>query len=247
MAIALACEGLTKRFGGLEAITDLNLVVEEGERRAIIGPNGAGKTTLFKLISGEYPVTSGRIMIFGKNATRLRSYQRTSLGLGRTFQITNLCPTLSVLDNLILAQLGLQKMKYIMFKPVTSFRPLYEQARGMLKQLGMEDRQAEIVRYLSYGDQRQIEIAMALSMRPKVLLLDEPTSGLSPAESQTIRNLIKNLDPQITILIIEHDMDVAFGVARSITVLDAGKVFCEGSKEEIQNDPGVQRIYLGSE
>jgi branched-chain amino acid transport system ATP-binding protein len=247
MAMALECDGLTKRFGGLEAIKDVTLRVEEGERRAIIGPNGAGKTTLFRLISGEFSPTGGRIRLFGKDVTTLKAQERTQLGLGRTFQITSLFPTLTVSDNLLLAQLGLQKSKFSILKPLSLYRNLYLRAEQMLAKMDMADKKDETVKYLSHGDQRQIEIAMALIGNPKVLLLDEPAAGLSPAESKLITKMIKELDSKITILVIEHDMDIAFELSSSITVLNFGKIFAEGVQGEIKKNKGVQEIYLGAE
>jgi branched-chain amino acid transport system ATP-binding protein len=247
MALALECEGLMKRFGGLEAIKDVTLRVEEGERRAIIGPNGAGKTTLFRLISGEFSPTAGRIRLFGKDITKLKAQERTQLGLGRTFQITSLFPTLTVTDNLLLAQLGLQRAKYSILKPLGLYQNLYFSAEQMLDKMGLADKKDETVKYLSHGDQRQIEIAMALIGNPKVLLLDEPAAGLSPAESKLITKMIKELDSKITILVIEHDMDIAFELSSSITVLHFGKIFAEGIQEEIKNNKDVQEIYLGAE
>lgn len=247
MALALECDGLTKRFGGLEAIKDVTLRVEEGERRAIIGPNGAGKTTLFRLISGEFSPTAGRIRLLGRDVTRLKAQERTRLGLGRTFQITSLFPTLTVTDNLILAQLGLRGSKYSMLKPLRLYPDFYRKAEEMLGQMGMADKKDETVKYLSHGDQRQIEIAMALIGNPRVLLLDEPAAGLSPAEAKLITQMIKALNFKITILVIEHDMDIAFELSSAVTVLNFGKIFAEGIQEEIKNNTGVQEIYLGAE
>jgi len=244
---ALKCEVLTKRFGGLEAVSCVNLQVEAGERRAIIGPNGAGKTTLFSLISGLYPVTSGSIQMFGKEITHLSSNRRTFLGLGRTFQITNLFPTLTVVENLVIAAMGLKGMKFSMLRPLSTYRDLYKRADEILESVGMIAKRGEIVRNLSYGEQRQIEISMALISNPRVILLDEPTAGLSPADSAMMTEMIHHLDPQITLLIIEHNMDVALQVARRITVLHQGAVFAEGTPSEIRNMSQVQEIYFGTE
>ena len=244
---ALECENLTKRFGGLEAVAGVNLRVDEGERRAIIGPNGAGKTTLFSLISGLYPVTSGSIRIFGRDITHLPSHRRTHLGLGRTFQITNLFPTLSVIDNLVMAAIGLKGMKFQVVRPISTYRELYERAGEVLESVGMAEKRWEVAKNLSYGEQRQIEISLALISDPGVLLLDEPTAGLSPADSAMMAEMIHKLDARITVLIIEHNMDVALQVASRITVLHLGGVFAEGSPGEIRNNPEVQEIYFGSE
>jgi len=247
VAPALLCEGLTKRFAGLEAVKEVNLRVERGERRAIIGPNGAGKTTLFSLISGLHPVTSGSIRMLGQDVTRLPGYRRTSLGLGRTFQITNLFPTLTVLDNLVIAAMGVRKMKFSMLKPLSTYRKVYEQAAKALERAGMTDRRSRVVKNLSYGEQRQIEISLALVSDPRVLLLDEPTAGVSLADIPVITGMLDQLDPGITVLIIEHNMDVALQVADRITVMHQGSVFAEGSPAEIRNNWGVQEIYFGTE
>jgi len=244
---ALACDNLTKRFGGLEAVKDVTLNVSVGERRAIIGPNGAGKTTFFSLVSGLYPVTAGTIHLLGNDITKLPTHKRTSLGLSRTFQITNLFPTLSVMENLVVATLGLRPMKFSMLKPASRYRDLYARAEEVLESVGMTEKSKEVVKNLSHGEQRQVEISLALVSNPRVLLLDEPTAGLSPAESATMTELIHKLDPQMTILIIEHDMDVALQVAKRITVFHEGRVFEEGDTDAIRGSERVQEIYFGTE
>jgi len=247
VAFALECEGLTKRFGGLEAVKQVDLRVESGERRAIIGPNGAGKTTLFSLISGLYPVTSGKIRIFGKEITHVPSHRRTALGLGRTFQITNLFPTLSVVENLVIAAMGMRGMKFQMVRPLRTYGEIYGKALEELEKAGMAEKRGELVKNLSYGEQRQIEVTLALISKPVVLLLDEPTAGLSPADSAMMAEMIQRLDAGITVLLIEHNMDVALQVAGRITVLHLGGVFAEGSPEEIRRNREVQEIYFGAE
>lgn len=244
---AVECGELTKSFWGVEAVKNITLKVAEGERRAIIGPNGAGKTTLFRLISGEMAATSGQIRLFGRDVTRVAAHKRTALGLGRTFQVTNLFPSLTVMDNLILAQMGLQKSKYSMFKPMGWHKKFYSRGREVLEKMNMLDWEDEFIKNLSHGDQRQVEIGMVLITNPRVLLLDEPTAGLSPAESKIMTKIIKGLDPKITILIIEHDMDVAFEVANYVTVLNFGEIFTEGTREEINRNEGVREIYFGTE
>ncbi len=243
---AVECDGLTRRFGGLEAVSGLSLRVATGERRAILGPNGAGKTTLFRLISGEMPASAGRVRLFGRDITAMPCHRRTRLGLGRTFQITNLFPTLSVFDNLILAALGLQATKFSMLRPLWTYRGQRARAEEALAAVGLADRRDEIVRELSHGEQRQIELALALLGRPRVLLLDEPTAGLSPAESALMTRMIQKLDPAITILLIEHDMDVVFDVVSRITVMHLGRFFAEGTPDEIRHDARVQEIYFGA-
>jgi branched-chain amino acid transport system ATP-binding protein len=245
-AAALECEGVTRRFGGIEAVGALSLSIAAGERRAIIGPNGAGKTTLFRLISGEMPLTAGRIRLFGQDITGTPCHRRTHLGLGRTFQITTLFPTMTVLENLVLAAMGLQRTKFSMVRPLWTYRPLRHRAEQMLEAVGLADKHDVTVRNLSHGEQRQIEIALALLTRPRVLLLDEPTAGLSPAESHLLTRTIQALDPRITILLIEHDMDVVFDIVSRITVLNLGRFFAEGSPAEIRKDTRVQEIYFGA-
>jgi len=236
---------VTKDFGGLRAVDRVSLRVEQGQRRAIIGPNGAGKTTLFHLISGELPVSSGRIVFFGRDITRLPSYRRTALGLGRTYQITTLFPRLSVLENVLLALLGTDGRKYDLRRPVLAHRDLVEAARRLLDLAGLWERRGETARSLSHGEQRQIEVLLALAGRPRLLLLDEPTAGLSPAEARVLTRLVGSLDPTMTVLLIEHDMDVAFEVAEVITVMHLGRVLAEGSPGTIQANGDVQQIYLG--
>lgn len=241
----LVLEDLTKNFGGLTAVDHVNLEIQARERRVIIGPNGAGKTTLFNLISGQFPPSQGRILHFGKDVTRLPIHQRTAMGIARTFQITNLFPNLTVLQNLCLAAQGLEATKYVMYRPISSYPYLSEKAQKILEEVGLWDKRDTLIKNLSHGEQRQIEIAMALIGKPRLLLLDEPTAGLSPAETHSFTDILKKLDPDMTILLIEHDMDVAFEFAENITVLHQGSLIASGKKEEIRANRTVQEIYLG--
>ena len=247
ITLALECDHLTKRFGGLVAVSDINLRIEAGERRAIIGPNGAGKTTFFNLISGELPVSGGKIRIFRNDVTRMPSHRRVGLGLARTFQVTNLFPTMTVMENLLLAAMGLKGMKFSMLRPLGSYRSVHERAEQVLEQVGMTERAGVVVKNLSHGEQRQIEITLAMITEPSLVLLDQPTAGLSPAESAMMTEVVKQFDPKITVLIIEHDMDVAYQVADQITVLHQGCVFAQGSQMEIRRNPKVQEIYFGEQ
>ncbi len=244
---ALTLASVSKAFGGLRALDGVSLEVGAGERRAIIGPNGAGKTTLFNLISGELRPSEGRITLFGRDVTRLPPHRRAALGLGRTYQITNLFPRLTVLDNCLLAAQALSPAKLHLHRALRRYPRLFERARAVLAAVGLAGKEAETVRTLSHGEQRQLEIALALAGAPKLLLLDEPTAGLSPAESHLMTALLRTLDPAITILIIEHDMDVAFALTDRITVLHFGKVVADGVGEAVKADPLVQEIYLGTE
>jgi branched-chain amino acid transport system ATP-binding protein len=245
-AAALSLAGLSKQFGGLRAVDGVSLTVAPGERRAIIGPNGAGKTTLFSLISGEARPTGGRITLFGHDVTRAAPHRRAGLGLARTYQITNLFPRLTALENCLLAVQALSPAKFHVHRALARYPAFYERARRVLDAVGLADKEADAVRNLSHGEQRQLEIALALAGSPRLLLLDEPTAGLSPAESHAMTALLKNLDAAITVLVIEHDMDVAFALTDRITVLHYGKVVADGLAHEVKANALVQEIYLGA-
>jgi branched-chain amino acid transport system ATP-binding protein len=244
--LALRLERVSKAFGGLRAVDAVELAVRPGERRALIGPNGAGKTTLFNLVAGALPVTAGRIELFGRDVTRMPAHRRAALGLTRTFQVSNLFASLSVLENCLLAVQALTAAKFVMHRPLARDAALRARAEETLAAVGLADRAAAIVRNLSHGEQRQLEIGLALAGRPRVLLLDEPTAGLSPAESAAMARLLGRLDPAITVLIIEHDMDIALEVARHVTVLHYGRVIADGTRDAVRADPTVREIYLGA-
>ena len=241
----LALENLTKDFGGLRAVAKITLSIQPGERHVFMGPNGAGKTTLFNLISGEIPATDGRIILFGREVTQLASYQRAALGIARTFQITNLLPNLTVFENLLLACEALSRTKFVMLWPVSRYGHLLERAQHLLNDFGLGELRDQLVKNISYGDQRKVEVALSLATRPRLLLLDEPMAGLSSSETHSMDLLLKKLDPAITVLLIEHDMDVALAFAEKITVLHQGQVLAQGTKDEIRTNPMVQEIYLG--
>jgi branched-chain amino acid transport system ATP-binding protein len=243
---ALRLDGVTKDFGGLRAVDEVALAVRPGERRALIGPNGAGKTTLFNLILGSLPVTSGTVRLFGHDVTRTAAHVRAAQGLARTFQITNLFADLTVLENCLLAVQAQTPTRFAMLRPVGAFSGLHAQARATLLSVGLQDVGDAVVKNLSHGEQRQLEIALALAGRPRVLLLDEPTAGLSPAESRLMAGLLARLDPAITVLMIEHDMDIALELSAHVTVLHYGRVIADGSREAIRADPQVREIYLGA-
>jgi len=245
-ALALRLDRVSRSFGGLLAVDAVSLSVQQGERRAIIGPNGAGKTTLFNLIAGELGVSAGRIQLFDRDVTGLPPHRRAALGLARTFQITNLFPSLSVLENGLLAVQGMMRTKFAMLRPLGRFPQLQERALAALRAVGLEDRALAIVKTLSHGEQRQLEIALALAGEPRVLLLDEPTAGLSPGESRLMADLLQRLDATMTVLIIEHDMDIALELAAHVTVLHDGRVIADGPREAVKTDPLVREIYLGA-
>src|SRR6267378_3184417 len=218
--LALRLERVSKAFGGLRAVDDVALAVRPGERRALIGPNGAGKTTLFNLVAGALPVTAGRIELFGRDVTRMPAH--------------------------LLAVQALTAAKFVMHRPLARDAALRARAEETLAAVGLADRAAATVRNLSHGEQRQLEIGLALAGRPRLLLLDEPTAGLSPAESAAMARLLGRLDPAITVLIIEHDMDIALEVARHVTVLHYGRVIADGTRDAVRADPTVREIYLGA-
>jgi len=244
--LALNLSNVSKAFDGLRALDGVSLAVTAGERRAIIGPNGAGKTTLFSLISGETRAAEGRITLFGRDVTRLPPHRRAALGLARTYQITNLFPRLTALENCLLAVQALTSAKLHLHRALSSYTDHFTRARSVLEAVGLEGKEDEVVRNLSHGEQRQLEIALALAGAPKLLLLDEPTAGLSPAESHMMTALLKKLDPAITLLVIEHDMDVAFELTNRITVLHYGKVIADGLSHEVKVNPLVRETYLGT-
>ena len=238
--------GLCKSFGGLRAVRDVTLKIMPGDRKAIIGPNGAGKTTLFNLITGIFPATSGQVVLFGQDVTRWPSHRRTALGMARTFQITSLFPKLTVLDNVLLAIQGLRRSKFVMWRFLSSYRDFYDRAHGLLERARFLDRKDTEVRYLSHGEQRQLEIILGLASDPKILLLDEPAAGLSSGESSEMIRFLAHLDRNLAILLIEHDMDVVFDVAEHISVLHFGEILETGAAEQIRRSEKVQQVYLGT-
>jgi branched-chain amino acid transport system ATP-binding protein len=244
---ALEVSRLAKRYGGVDAVVDVSLTLGQGERRVLIGPNGAGKTTLFHCIAGAQIATSGSVKLFGADITRLPPYARARAGLARTFQITNLFANLSVTENVLLAVAAAQDIGPAMLRPMRAYRSLYDRAAQLLADWGLAERASRTVRHLSYGEQRQLELALATAGSPKLLLLDEPTAGLSAAETARVVSMIHALPRDITLLMIEHDMDVAFELADRITVLHQGRIVAEGDREAIKADAQVAEIYLGVE
>jgi branched-chain amino acid transport system ATP-binding protein len=245
-AHALAVQGIDKRFGTLQTLHEVSFSVEPGEKRALIGPNGAGKTSLFNIIGGQWRATGGHVRLFGRRIDRYNPHRRARLGISRTFQITNLFLELSVEENLLLALQGLRRGKLNVVVPRTFDRAAQDEAREMLERARLADRRTELVKNLSYGQQRLLEVLVALAARPKVLLLDEPTAGLSPTETETMISRLQELGEGLTMVVIEHDMDVCFRLVDSITVLHHGTVIADGTKDEVRKDRAVQEIYLGA-
>jgi branched-chain amino acid transport system ATP-binding protein len=245
MTAAVEVEEVAKLFGGLRAVDGVSLAVAAGERRALIGPNGAGKTTLFHCVTGTLQPSAGRVKLFGHDVTYLPEHQRTRLGMGRTFQITNVFPDLTLVENLVLSIVGTDRRKWIVHRPVSAFPALRAQALAGLATVGLADRADHSVKLLSYGERRQLELALALNTSPKVLLLDEPCAGLSPSERQRIFQMVRALPRDITVVLIEHDMDVALGLADRVTVMNRGRVMAEGTPDEVQVNPDVRNVYFG--
>jgi branched-chain amino acid transport system ATP-binding protein len=242
---ALRLRGVGRRFGGLHAVRDVDLSVAAGERRAILGPNGAGKTTLFNVISGDLPSTSGTVELFGANVTQLAARQRAKAGLSRTYQKSRLFLGLSVEDNLYLAALGIERGHLRPARLKKRDGELRARAREIAAKVGLGGKLDELVGSLSHGEQRQLEVGMARVPDPKVMLLDEPASGLSRGERVALTELLLQLDPGVTLVLIEHDMDVALAIAQKVTMMHAGRVIVEGTPSEIRANELVHDLYLG--
>lgn len=245
--VALSVEKLKRSFGGLVAVSDVSFKVQEGQRLALLGPNGAGKTTLFQLISGALPSDEGRVRFLDDEITKLPMYRRARLGIGRTFQIINLFPSLTVKDHLRLSAISYLNIRFDMWHDAGRIPKVEEFVKRALKRSHLEEFGDTPVKNLSYGHQRQLEIAMTVSMNPKLLLLDEPAAGLSIPEISIVLKVLEELDRSITIVLIEHDMDLVFEVADEVIVFDHGKLIAQGAPAQIRENPDVKRIYLGGQ
>jgi branched-chain amino acid transport system ATP-binding protein len=242
---ALEITDLQKRFGGLHATRDVSLRIMPGERRLLIGPNGAGKTTLFNQIAGDFLPDSGEIRLFGQDMTRLPTRSRVRLGLGRTYQVLTLFPRDTLQHNVVLSLLGHRKGGWSMLGALAARRDLQDRAEAALVQVGLASALGRPVSETSYGERRRLELAMALAQQPKVLLLDEPLAGLSSDERETVSAVLDAIPRDVTILLIEHDMDVALAFADRITLLNFGQVVLEGTRTEVTSDPRTREVYLG--
>ena len=242
---ALAVTSLSKAFGGLRVTAGVNLHIAVGERRLIIGPNGAGKTTLFNLITGEIAPDSGSIELMGRDITRAACRRRAHLGMARTYQIITLFPHDTILRNVTLALLGLSPLRWNAFLDLDRQQHLMDRAREALTRVGLEAIAERPLAQTSYGERRRVEIAMALAQNPKVLLLDEPFAGLSIDERRDVQKLLAAIPRDVTIVMIEHNMDVALDFADRITLLHFGEVIVEGSRAEVVADPRTREVYLG--
>jgi branched-chain amino acid transport system ATP-binding protein len=242
---ALAVNALCKSFGGLHVTTNVNLAIEPGERRLIIGPNGAGKTTLFNLITGELSPDSGTVLLFGRDITRVPSRQRAHLGVARTYQIITLFARDTIVHNVTLALLGLSPLRWNALIDLRRRHDLTEQARAALKRVGLDHIADRPLAETSYGERRRVEIAMALAQNPKLLLLDEPFAGLSIDERRDVQELLAAIPRDVTIVMIEHNMDVALDFADRITLLHFGEVIVEGTRADVVANPRTREVYLG--
>ena len=245
MAAVLETRKLCKSFGALTVALNVDLALDAGARHALIGPNGAGKTTLVNMLTGMLPPSSGSILMQGQDVTRLNSSRRVKLGLGRTFQINTLFRNLAVLDNVALGVAERRGVAQNMWRPASSYAEVKKECMELLENLGLADDAGHRVADLPYGKQRLVEIAIALGLRPRVLLLDEPAAGVPSAESARILRVLEKLPGEIAILIIEHDMELVFRFARRISVLVQGEVLVEGTPDEIARDQRVRQVYLG--
>jgi branched-chain amino acid transport system ATP-binding protein len=241
---ALELRGVTRMFGALAALSDVTLSVKPGERRAVLGSNGAGKTTLFNCVTGDFLPTSGTIRLFGEDVTSFPPQERIRRGLRRTYQISLLFGGLSVIDNVYLACRGVSRGRFSMIRPRRS-DALMQSAYELTEAVHLSDVRDTLVAELSYGQQRQLEIALALAGAPRFILFDEPAAGLSPTERRDLVSILTSLPRHIGYIIIEHDMDVALRVAESVSMMHNGRIFKEGLPAEIENDPEVQELYLG--
>lgn len=245
MTPALELGDLRKSFGGLPAMNGVSLQVMPGERRLIIGPNGAGKTTLFNLITGDLERDSGSIRLFGDEVSRLRPHQRAHRGLARTYQIITLFAKDSLQHNIVLSLLGLRSIRWGTFRALSRYPELEEGAHEILKLVGLEHLARRPIGEVAYGEKRRLEIAMALAQKPRLLLLDEPLAGLSREERASVKELVAGIPREVTVVMIEHDMDTALDLAERITVLHYGSVIVEGTRAEIIAHPKTREVYLG--
>jgi branched-chain amino acid transport system ATP-binding protein len=243
----LQVEGLAKRFGGIVATDDVALSVQDGELHAVIGPNGAGKTTLIAQLSGQIPSDSGRIRFAGRDISALPMHQRSHLGLARSFQITSLFLDLSVLDNVALAVQAHAGHSFRFWRNARAEKELREPARAALAHVGLADRAERTASALSHGEHRLLELAMALAGTPRMLLLDEPMAGLGPEESARMVAMLRDLKKELSILLVEHDMEAVFALADRITVLVYGRVIASGEPADIRANPAVRDAYLGEQ
>lgn len=242
----LLAENVSRRFYGFNALDSVTLSVGPSERRALIGPNGAGKSTLFNILGGQMPPSAGTIRLGGHDITSMPSHARAALGIARTYQRNNLFQGLTVLENVRLAVQAHTNAPFNLFSPYASHAAITRSAEAVVERMSLAPIAERLANELSYGDQRKLEIALALAANPKVLLIDEPTAGMSPAETTEMVKVLGSLPRDMAIVIVEHDMDVVSALAEQVTVLQNGRVIAEGGWNEIRNDSLVQQAYIGT-
>jgi branched-chain amino acid transport system ATP-binding protein len=241
----LRLEGLSKRFGGVVATDRVTLEVASGEVHALIGPNGAGKTTLIGQIAGSLASDAGAIHFLGRNMTALKQHQRVRAGLARSYQITSIFGRLSVLDNLALAVQARSGSSFSFWRPVSHEKEIFEEAQAIVAEIGLREKEKSRAATLAHGEQRALEVGLALATRPRLVLLDEPMAGMGPQEAQRVIALIESIRSRITVLLVEHDMDAVFRLADRISVLVAGRLIATGTPEAIKSNAQVREAYLG--
>jgi branched-chain amino acid transport system ATP-binding protein len=241
----LKLERLSKRFGGVVATEGVSLEVAGGEVHALIGPNGAGKTTLIAQIAGSLPSDSGEIHFLGRSLTAAKQHQRVKAGLARSYQITSIFGRLSVLDNLSLAVQARSGSSFSFWRPVAREKQLYEEALSIAEEIGLRDKAQSVASTLAHGEQRALEVGLALATRPALVLLDEPMAGMGPEDSRRMIELVERIRSRITVLLVEHDMDAVFKLADRISVMVNGRLIASGTPESIKADPQVRKAYLG--
>lgn len=243
----LKLSGLVKRFGGLAATDGVDLMVARGELHALIGPNGAGKTTLVHLVSGGLQPDAGHIVFDGDDVTASSMHERVRRGLARSYQVTSIFRRLTVVENVVLAVQARSGSSFRFWKPADSERTLVDEAMDVLERVGLRTRAGAVAGSLAHGEQRQLEVGLALATQPRLLLLDEPMAGMGPDESARMVELIAQLNRELTVLLIEHDMDAVFKLAQRISVLVSGRIIATGTPDEIRVNADVRRAYLGDE
>ena len=243
----LSLRKLSKRFGGVIAVDHVDLDVAAGEVHALIGPNGAGKTTLIHQISGSLPSDQGEVLFVDRNITRLKQHQRVAAGLARSYQITSIFRSFSVLDNIALAVQARSGSSFSFWQPVEKESAIFEEASSVLEEIGLGEKKGSPASTLAHGEQRALEVGLALATQPKLLLLDEPMAGMGPEESQHMIALIQRVRSRVTVLLVEHDMDAVFRLADRISVLVNGRLIATDAPEKIKMNPEVRRAYLGDE
>lgn len=241
----LRVEKICKSFKTLQVLNNVSLDAQPGERHVIIGPNGAGKTSLFNAITNQFPIDSGKIYLEDREINKLSSHHLVHLGMSRTFQKNNLFGDLTTEENIHLALVAKKRYRFNVFSPLVKRSDIRQETEEILQQWNLSDRRQMKVKNLSYGEQRLLEVLLALASKPKILLLDEPTSGMSPAETQKTSEMIQKLPRSISLLVIEHDMEVVFAIADRITVLHHGEVILSGPPEKVRNNEMVKEIYFG--